>query len=178
MKIDILIDKLTPCLEEVATGEFLQTVFSVTSSEELLTLKESGWLFDWTIVGLNPKCNVYKLTLKNDNKIQGLVAMEVKKNAVYVALAESAPHNLPPNKIYDGVGAHLFAIAIKLSTELGFGGYVYMDAKNPELVEHYQKKLGAERLYTRVHEYRMEISEENAQKILGAYTLEGDLNVN
>ena len=81
------------------------------------------------------------------------------------------------NKDFEGVGGHLFAVAVKLSAALGFGGYIYMDAKNMDLVKHYHEKLGAERIYSRIHEYRMEVSEENAHKVLEKYTLEGDLNV-
>jgi hypothetical protein len=177
MYVDVLIDRLTPCLYKIATGELMQTVFSVTQTEELINLQKKGWNFNWHSVGIDPKLNVYKLLVKGDEAIQGLVATEVNKNAVYVSLAESAPHNLGKNKEYDGVGGHLFAIAIKLSFALGFGGFIYMDAKNMELVKHYHEKLGAERIYSRVHAYRMEISEENAQKVLEKYTLEGDLNV-
>ena len=46
-----------------------------------------------------------------------------------------------------------------------------------ELVEHYADMLGASRVPTRIHEYRMEVLEEVAQSIMAKYTLEGDLNV-
>jgi len=121
MKIDIIIDKLTPCLEETAA--------------------------------------------------------EVGRGAVFVHIAESAPHNLGSNKQYKGVGGHLFAIAMKLSLVNGFGGYIYFDAKNIELVEHYKESIGANRLLTRFHEYRMEVLEEKAQEVIEKYTLEGDLDV-
>jgi hypothetical protein len=44
---------------------------------------------------------------------------------------------------YEGVGGHLFAIALKLSHSNGFGGYAYFDAKNMELVKHYSDMIGA-----------------------------------
>ena len=71
----------------------------------------------------------------------------------------------------------MFAIAIKLSFAMGFGGYVFFDAKNLDLVAHYSEKFKAAPVATRFHEYRMEIDESNAQKLLENYTLEGDLNV-
>ena len=71
----------------------------------------------------------------------------------------------------------MFAIAAKLSIVNGFGGYIFFEAKNMELVRHYADMLGAERVPSRIHDYRMEVSEENAQKIINEYTLEGDLNV-
>ena len=99
------------------------------------------------------------------------------RGAVYVRLAESAPHNQPYNKKYDGVGGHLFAIAIKLSLANGFGGYIFFDAKNQELANHYSKSFGAQLLTIRLHAYRMFIDEEAAQQLIEKYTLEGDLNV-
>ena len=176
MKLEILIDKLTPCLIERATGKELQTVFSVASEDDLSGLKENGWLFDWSDESLH-KTNIYKLLLKDDNTIQGLISAEVIRGAVYVHLAESAPHNLKPNKKYDGVGGHLFAIAMKLSLSNGFGGYIFMDAKNQELVNHYTDMLGARRVGTRFHDHRLEVAEENAHRVIEKYTLEGDLNV-
>ena len=176
MGIDVLIDKLTPCLEEAATGEIFQTVFEIAKESELIGLQTKGWNFDWSDPELT-RTNIYKLLLKDDSTIQGLVSAEVIRGAVYVHIAESAPHNLGKNKKFIGVGGHLFAIAIKLSTANRFGGYIFFDAKNTDLVRHYQDKFGARLLRARVHEYRMEISDAQAQELLETYTLEGDLNV-
>ena len=99
------------------------------------------------------------------------------RGAVYIHLAESAPHNLGENKKYTGVGGHLFAIAIKLSMAMDFNGYVFLEAKNEELANHYAENFGAKLLATRVHDWRMEIDEENAIALLEKYTLEGDLDV-
>ncbi|MCL2628345.1 MAG: hypothetical protein FWD44_06600 [Oscillospiraceae bacterium] len=176
MSIDVIIDKLTPCLEEVSTGDIYQTTFSTTEIEELDDLQAKGWNFDWTDNELS-RYNIYKLQLKDDDIIQGLVAAEVVRGAVHIRLTESAPHNIGKDKKYIGVGGHLFAIAIKLSNAMGFNGYVFFDAKNMKLVDHYTESFGANRIPTRVHIYRMEINEINAQELLEKYTLEGDLNV-
>jgi len=176
MTVSIVIDKLTPCLVEIASGAVHQTTFSVAKANELRNLQSRGWNFDWADKDL-AYCNIYKLQIEGDEVIQGLIAAEVVRGAVYIHLAESAPHNQPNNKKYDGVGGHLFAIAIKLSLAMGFGGYVYFEAKNPELAEHYTNSFGARLLRTRIHEYRMEIDEENAQKLIEKYTIEGDLSV-
>lgn len=116
---------------------------------------------------------IYKLQIKHDTVIQGLIALTKfeKDQAVYVNIAESAPHNLGKNKKYNGVGGHLFAIAVYRSIELGYGGFVFMDAKNTELVEHYQKTLGATFLGI-PHPYRMFIDEDAAKRLLNVYTLE------
>jgi len=176
MNIEIQIDKLTPCLVEVSSGKIIPTTFSVVASSEIQYLHQKGWLFNWNDDELSC-CNIYKLQLKDDEVIQGLIATEVVRGAVYVRLAESAPHNQPHNKKYDGVGGHLFAIAIKLSLANGFGGYIFFDAKNQELANHYSKSFGAQLLSIRLHAYRMFIDEEDAQQLIEKYTLEGDLNV-
>ncbi|MDR2599149.1 MAG: hypothetical protein LBC73_02630 [Oscillospiraceae bacterium] len=176
MSIDVLIDKMTPCLEEILTGKIFQTTFSIAKIEELEGLQANGWNFDWIDKEMS-RCNVYKLQLNDDDVIQGLVAAEVVRGAVHIRLAESAPHNIGNNKKYSGVGGHLFAIAIKLSNAIGFEGHVFFDAKNMKLVNHYSENFGANRIPTRIHIYRMEINEINAQNLLKNYTLEGDLNV-
>jgi len=173
MKIDILIDKLTPCLIENATGKIINTVFRLAQDNEVAELQKKGWNFDWSDKEYDD-CNVYKLLLENDTEIQGLVAARVVKGAVFVVLAESAPHNRGKNKRYEGVGGHLFAIAIKLSNKNGFGGFIYFDTKNMDLVEHYRKILGAV-VTGKIHDYRMMVEEEQAQKVIAEYTLEGDL---
>ena len=176
MGIDVWIDKLTPCLEETTTGEIFQTTFEIAKESELIGLQEKGWNFNWAAPELS-QSNIYKLQLKDDDTIQGLVSAEVVRGAVYVHIAESAPHNLGKNKKFSGVGGHLFAIAIKLSAANRFDGYIFFNAKNPELVKHYQDTFGARRLNVRIHEYRMEIDELKAKELLETYTLEGDLNV-
>ena len=119
------------------------------------------------------KTEIYKLRIAGDDNIQGLVALtDFKRDkAIYVNLAESAPHNMGIGKKYSGVGGHLFAIAADISYEKGYGGFIFMDAKNTELVEHYSKTLGAV-LLGRPHPYRMFVDEENAMKLLNTYTLE------
>jgi len=66
---------------------------------------------------------------------------------------------------------------MKLSTVNGFGGYVFFEAKNTELVAHYTDLLGASRVPTRIYDYRMEVLEEVAQRVIDKYALEGDLHV-
>jgi hypothetical protein len=168
--MNLVIDKFTPCLENAQTGEIMPTEFSKASYEELRKL--NGWNFNWTDKQLKD-AEIYKLCLKNDKKIQGLVALtDFKRDmAVYVNIAESAPHNLGKNKKFIGVGGHLFAIAAKVSMDKGYGGFVFMDAKNIELVKHYGKALGAVFL-GRPHPYRMFIDEENAARLLEMYTFE------
>ena len=170
--MNLTIDKFTPCLEDTQSGKFVSTYYSLASESELLSLK--GWNFNWLDKSLS-NSSIYKLKAENSDEIQGLIAlMDLKRNhAVYVNLAESAPCNIGKKKRYNGVGGHLFAIAVQKSFEHGYGGFVFMDAKNLDLVEHYKQTLGAV-LLGRPHPYRMIIDEENALKLLQIYTLKGE----
>ncbi|MEG2148703.1 MAG: hypothetical protein RRY24_04685, partial [Clostridiales bacterium] len=166
------IDKFTPCLENVKTGTFVDTAYRIAQKSELSKLE--GWNFHWFGADLE-KATVYELTTIDSDIIQGLVAIEdySRDKAVYVHIAESAPHNLGKNKEFYGVGGHLFAIAAQCSKDLGYGGFVFMDAKNKELVEHYHKTMGAQ-LLGMPHPYRMFIDERAAEKLLKVYTLKGE----
>lgn len=167
--MDIKIDKFTPCLENAVTGEILPTYFELVENSDL---KKSGnWKFNWNDSSLKD-CLIYKLLVNDSSEIQGLVALEkfIKDKAIYVKIAESAPHNIGKNKKYNGVGGHLFAIAAQQSMELGYDGFLFMDAKNLDLVKHYQLALGAVFLGM-PHPYRMFIDEVAAKKLLTTYSL-------
>ncbi len=166
----LVIDKFTPCLEDTKTGKLVPTVYKKVNKEDLSQLK--GWNFNWLSEDLS-EADIYKLCITGDDTIQGLVAVtDCKRDmAVYVDIAESAPHNLGKEKQFNGVGGHLFAIAARISIEKNYGGFVFMDAKNTELVKHYSQTLGAV-LLGRPHPYRMFIDEESAAKLLSIYTFE------
>lgn len=165
--MNIEIDKLTPCLEKISTGRIVDTFYSVASENDLKSL--NGWNFKWAEIPRD-KFEIFKLNVKNDDRIQGLVAIEnvIPDNAIYVKIAESAPHNIGKNKEYLGVGGHLFAIAVTRSFEFGYGGFTYMDAKNRRLVEHYSKILGAF-LIGSPHPFRMAIDERAAERLVEYY---------
>lgn len=172
MPVNIEIDQLTPCLERVKDSKIVETSFSAVSKAELM--KINRWLFKWTDSDLT-NCEIYKLTVNDDERIQGLIAIQVmqRDKAVYVKIAESAPHNKHDAKEYIGVGGHLFAIAVQRSYELGFDGFVYFDAKNISLVSHYARSLGAI-FIGHPHPYRMIIDEEAAKKLIQIYNFGRD----
>lgn len=171
MGINIEIDHLTPCLLDNATGELVDTEYLKASASDIEKIRAGGWLFDWTAPDLH-NAEIYILCVQGEDEIQGLVAITVEQRnlAVHLQLAESAPHNKGKNKKYDGVGGHLFAIAVQISLENGFGGFIYFEAKNMELVKHYQDAFGA--FWCGMpHEYSMLIDEDAAKNLLDEYTL-------
>ena len=173
--MDIVIDQLTPCLKRAKDGKIVDTFYKPAAKKELRSLK--GWLFDWTHDDLE-NSQVYKLMAEDDERIQGLVAIKKlpRDRAVYVQIAESAPHNKTKNKEYIGVGGHLFAIAVQISYESGYDGFVFMDAKNTSLVSHYARTLGA-LFIGHPHPYRMIIDEEAAYKLIRIYNFGRDTHV-
>lgn len=174
MGLSIEIDEFTPCLIDKKSGQIVDTKYSIANKLELKGLKKQGWNFNWLDDDLK-NSSVYKLTLCNDDTIQGLVALTdyPRDSALYINIAESAPHNIGKDKKYEGVGGHLFAMAAKESFDKGYGGFLFLDAKNTELVNYYHNKFGAV-LLGMPHPYRMFIDEEKAQELLKIYTLKGD----
>ena len=169
MEIDIEIDGLTNCLVDRETGRQYDTEYRLVaktiSKSEADALREQGWLFDWSIPHRNGY-EVYELMVKDDETIQGMIALKHFRSQYYthVDIVESAPHNRGALKKYKGVGAHLFAIACKLSWDVGNEGYVQFKAKT-NLVNHYKEILGAQN----IDGQNMFIDTYNALKLIDTY---------
>lgn len=143
--LDVWIDDLTPCLVDRATGDVVDTEYrQVTSNEIKKIQKQSNWQFDWPLQWSQqePNSEFYKLTVKGSREVQGLIHCIIEQGCVKAELVESAPRNIGKDGKYKGVGAHLFAIAVKRSFESKSDGYVYFESKT-RLIKHYQKTLGA-----------------------------------
>lgn len=165
MEVDIAIDCITPCLVERATGNVLKTELSTISLSDVKKLR--GWNFDWTLP-FKEGFTVKALKLSNSKQIEGLIAYKAVPTSctVLVDIVESAPHNIGSNGKYDGVGGHLFAIAIDESFKQGFEGHIYFVAKTA-LIDYYSKELGAQLVNPRLR--TMEIADENAKRLHDIY---------
>lgn len=148
MEIDIYIESMTNCLVCTETGEECNTEYrlvkkTITKGEADL-LQRRGWRFDWSIPHTEGY-EIYELLIEGDDEVQGMIALKHIRNQYYthVDIVEAAPHNVGRNGMYKGVGAHLFAIACKLSWDAGNEGYVQFVAKS-DLIDHYRKTLNAE----------------------------------
>jgi len=147
VEVDIEIDGLTNCLVNRITGEECDTQYRLISKTitkaDAEKLKAEGWLFDWSIPHSNGY-EIYELLIKGSDECQGLIALKHIRDQLYthVDVVESAPKNRGKNGKYQGVGAHLFAIACKLSWDVGNEGFVQFKAKT-DLVEHYRETLKA-----------------------------------
>ena len=157
--VDIVIDELTDCIYDRQTGERYDTEFFLVkepiTKQRALDLQKEGWKFDWSLPQKDGY-EVYELKIVNDNVLQGLIALKHMTNEgefyTHVSLVESNPFNVGRKTgRYSGIGGNLFAIACKLSWDIGNEGYVQFTAKT-DLVGHYESTLhaicmGGQRMY-------------------------------
>lgn len=147
MEIDIAIDSLTNCLVDNTTGIEYDTDYCLVSrtitKSDAMAFIEEGWKFDWSIPHRNGY-EIYQLYVEGDDDVQGMIALKHIRDQLFthVDIVEAAPFNVGRDGRYSGVGAHLFAIACKLSWDAGNEGYVQFTAKS-NLIEHYKETLGA-----------------------------------
>ena len=175
--ITFTIDTLTPCLQETSTGEIYETEVVRLKRKSFLSKfnKRTGWYVNWSKFA--DDVEVYALVLKGTVDVQGLVAIRYDDfaRAVYIVWACTAPWN---NKVktekqkYQGVGGHLFAIAAELSLTCGYDGYVYGDAINYEVYNHYINEFNASPFTTSVYPFRFAIDGEYTQKLMEVYDYE------
>ena len=175
--ITFTIDTLTPCLKETGTGEIFETEVIRLRRRSFLEKfnKRTGWYVNWS--KFEDDVEVYAIVLKGTVDVQGLKAIRYDEpaKAVHIEWACTAPWN---NRLetttqrYQGVGGHLFAIASELSFKHGYGGYVYGDASNADILQYYIEKFDAVPLNTRDGKYRFMIEGENTQKLMEVYHYE------
>ncbi|WP_145950112.1 hypothetical protein [Paenibacillus sp. Y412MC10] len=145
--IDIHIDGITPCLTHRLSGENYKTTYQALTPHDIQTqiIRAAGWVnFDWSKELSRPERLVFKLQVVGSPEIQGLISLRLADDFVFVHLVENAPWNVgSASKQFIGVGAHLFAIACKISFDHGFEGYVSFEPKTV-LFDHYIRELGAQ----------------------------------
>ena len=116
-----------------------------------------------------------KYAVVRGEELIALGAYEVQKASliVHIVYLESQPASNPTiagdRRKYKGIGRLLIAFGIKLSVDHGFGGDVVLEAKTPELVDHYVKDFGAVRLPSFSGAPRLLIADEAAKNIFFTY---------
>ena len=116
--------------------------------------------------------------MKGQEDIEGLIALrpDSTASAVYLELGNAAPHNQKgkagEKKRYDGVGGHLFAIAARRSVEEGYGGIIYGDAANEDVLRAFVERYGATPLPTRKYPLRFMIDGDALLQILNTYNFD------
>lgn len=175
-RVSVKIDRFVPCLLDTKTGELVDTeVYKITTRSQLKGYNSNtGWDINWEKV---PKgTDVYGLTIKGQSELQGLIAIRLDEDAqaVYLHFAKTAPRNdkhATGKQDYEGVGGHLFALAVEMSDKAGYGGYLYGFAESAKLERHYIEKLGAKHAGW-LHPFHFTIDEKAAKKLLQEYNYE------
>ena len=84
--INVIIDKLTPCLKDAKTGELVQTEVIRIKRKSFLRKynKKNGWYVNWE--SLLDENEVYALVAEGSVDIQGVVAVakDNDMNALYI----------------------------------------------------------------------------------------------
>ena len=160
--VSIILDELTPCLRHRGSNELYDTDIQIAESSDLTQLDH--WIFAWDVYIGHPEYEVYKLMVKGQTRIEGLVCLEPDDQFVFVHLVESAPWNIGRTQEFAGVGGHLFAVACQRSFDLGCDGFVCFEAKSA-LVEHYRTSLHAQQIGNR----RMVIDNKAARALVTLY---------
>lgn len=162
MEVDIIIDKMTDCLVETCSGRIVKTCY-IKRKVPIQKNDYRGWKFDWSITE-KQGYNIYELLIEGDSAIQGRISFRIDGGVADVDIVETAPHNFGRNGQYQGVGAHLFAIACLESMKAGCDGYVVFTSKS-NLINYYQYTLGAKVLSGQ----RMYIDEDAAVVLINKY---------
>lgn len=180
-RLEVEIDGFTPCLERVSDGQILQTTVSIATPEDIMKVNQWRRFEDWkAYLNSSDGFLVYKLCIESDATIQGLISFEKEPHSygghswIELHVLESAPHNFGKTKIYNGVAAHLFAVACKHSIQSGCNGLVQFHAKTPKLFEHYKESVHAVSIDDT--ELRMVITPTMANQLVGTYFGRGDDN--
>ncbi len=159
---NFFIDKITNSIENALTGQVLKTdVLPFTSDNLKEVLKKYGWRFSWRKEFKSNDRHLYKLVIRGDTTIQGLISLQRLENYIEMYLIETAPDNYGRSKRYLGVAGNLVAFACKESFDAGFEGFVAFRAKT-KLIQHYRDTLGAELLFGD----RMNISGNSSKKLV------------
>ena len=181
--LNIVIDKLTPCLED-KDGNLFDTVVYQIDDPNILTgfNSRTGWEANWKSL-YKSGFKIFALALKDSPLIfQGLIAIQNDYDAgvTIIDWAVANPQNVPykngGHKEFYGVGGHLFAIALEESIREGFEGVVVGHPANKKLYEHYQTELHAKPFNIGAlaygYEYTIILEGLDARYVYGKYNFE------
>lgn len=142
----------------------------------------AGWQTQWTTKAVEAMPNKVALHRKDTGELLGLMSYQLDHQglAVEIIYVESAGHSnanltaqIGRKKRYIGIAKALFAYAVQVSLEAGFGGVLFFRAKTSELREYYKREFGAVQL-GQYDPFRMIIWEDVAEAILTEYREEAE----
>ena len=135
------------------------------------------WQTRWTTPAASAMPNKVALCKADTNELLGLMSYDINESglAVEIIYIESAAHSNAnllnqrgEKKKYIGIARALFAYAVKISLDAGFGGVIFFRAKTTELRSYYMKEFGAVPL-GQYDPFRLIVWEDAAAEILTSY---------
>lgn len=162
-------------IKDVATGETLEAVIEPMTNKDFKAIKKGKDRFnkfDWSEYQGE---EVYKLRLKSDDTILGLMCLidheDEATNAIEIELLEVSEENIGSEKKLDNIGGCLIAFACRESFKRGHDGVVFLTPKT-QLLKHYPLKYGFHHMPLRTvqrPEGLMILSEVNSRKLIKKY---------
>lgn len=164
-------------LHEVSTGKILEAVIEPMANNDFKVIKKDKNRFNKFNWSEYRSHEVYKLRLKNEDVILGLICIidhnEEATNAIEIELLEVSEENTGAKKLLDGIGGCLIAFACRESFKRGHDGIVFLTPKT-QLVNYYSEKYGFYHLNLKSvkrPEGLMVLLEEDSRKLIKKYFL-------
>ena len=133
-----------------------------------MPIKKNGWQFTWRTLYKTEGAEFYKLKIKNDEEIQGMLMISLMNDEMlYMNNIEIAPHNYGSKGKYENVAGCLIAYGCLKSFELGknhYKGYLTFESKT-KLISLYEQKYNA----TLAMGQRMFIEPKESLKLIEKY---------
>ncbi len=162
-------------IKDVATGEALEAVIESMTNKDFKAIKKSRDRFnkfDWSEYQGE---EVYKLRLKSDDTILGLMCLidheDEATNAIEIELLEVSEENIGLKKKLENIGGCLIAFACREAFKRGHDGVVFLTPKT-QLLKHYSLKYGFHHMPLRTvqrPEGLMILYEEGSRKLIKKY---------
>ena len=167
--------KLSLFVYAAPSGEKIPAVVVPATASDFSATK--NWQTSWTTRAVQSMPNKVALKRADDGELLGLMSYKAEDSilAVEIIYIESAAHSnanllhkTGTEKKYVDIVRALFAYAVSVSLEAGYGGVLVFKAKNDDLLEYYMKEFGAVQV-GRYDPYRLVIWEDEAEEIISAY---------
>lgn len=140
--------QFAPFVFDKANQKISVSIQPMSQLDAELTNLSPVWQTSWTSEYL-AEDRFDKYAAKVEDELVALGAYEIMDHSlvVHIVYMEAQPESNPnidggiPK--YTGIGRLMIAYGIKLSIDNGFAGDVVLEAKTPELAEHYKRDFGA-----------------------------------
>ncbi|MEV4885919.1 hypothetical protein MRBLMN1_004476 [Chitinophaga ginsengisegetis] len=136
-------------IEKIATGELLDALIEPMTVKDFLVVKKSKNRFDKFNWNQYTGKEVYKLKLKGNDILLGLICLvdhtDPGIDAIEIELLEVSAEHIGKEKQLDHIGGCLIAFACRESFKRGHEGCVFLVPKT-SLINYYKDKYGFEKV--------------------------------